>query len=66
MTMEKMTIGERMLKYRADHNLTQKGLAILLKEKDHVVYRAEAGLGMRKTRIISLTEKMDELERGDF
>lgn len=58
-----MTIGERMLKYRAEHNITQKEMANLLEVKDHIVYRAEAGLGMRKVREIFLTEKMDELEK---
>lgn len=58
-----MTIGERMLKYRAEHNLTQKEMAKLLDVKDHIVYRAEAGLGMRKIREISLMQKMDEIEK---
>lgn len=57
-----MTIGERILKYRAEHSLTQKEMANLLEVKDHTVYRAEAGLGMRKVRELSLTEKMDKLE----
>ena len=57
-----MTIGERMLKYRAEHDLTQKEMAKLLEVKDHIVYRAEAGLGMRKTREIYLNQKLNELE----
>lgn len=56
-----MTIGERILKYRAEHSLTQKEMAKLLEVKDHIVYRAEAGFGMRKVREIMLNKKMDEL-----
>lgn len=57
-----MTIGEKILKYRAEHDLTQKEMAKLLEVKDHIVYRAEAGLGMRKTREIYLNQKLNELE----
>ena len=57
-----MQIGERILQYRATHNLTQHEMAKLLKVKDHIVYRAEAGLGMRKTREIYLNQKLNELE----
>ena len=56
-----MTIGERILKYRAEHDLTQKEMAKLLDVKDHIVYRAEAGLGMRKTRALYLEKKLNEL-----
>ena len=58
-----MTIGERILKYRAENNLTQKEMAKLLDVKDHIIYRAEAGLGMRKVREVSLIQKMDEIEK---
>lgn len=59
-----MTIGERILGYRAEHSLTQKEMATLLGVKDHVIYRAEAGLGMRKVREIHLKEKLNKLEMG--
>ncbi len=61
---DKMTIGEKILKYRAEHNLTQKEMAKLLDVKDHIIYRAEAGLGMHKARAFMLNQKLDELERG--
>lgn len=58
-----MTLGERMLKYRAHHGITQAKLAELLGEKPHVVYHCESALHKtHKAREIRLQEKMDELE----
>lgn len=61
-----MTIGERMLQYRGENELTQKQLAEMLGIGAHIVYRAEAGLGMHKARMVSLNKKMDELEKENL
>ena len=58
-----MTIGERILNYRAMHNLSQRQMSDLLGVKEHVLYRAEAEKPMHKAREIFLNAKLDELER---
>lgn len=58
-----MTIGERMLQYRASHGLTQTDFGNLIGESLSVVFRAESGKHkMHKVNEIRLTNKMNKLE----
>lgn len=61
-----MTLGERMLRYRAVHKLTQKQLADLICEQAHVVFRCENNKNvMHKANELRVGLKMDELERKE-
>ena len=59
-----MTLGERMLQYRAGHKISQKKLADLLGEKHiNTIHRIECGKHKpHKINEIRLTEKMSKLE----
>lgn len=59
-----MTLGERMLQYRARHKISQKKLAELLGEKHiNTIHRIECGKHKpHKANEIRLTERMYELE----
>lgn len=59
-----MTLGERMLHYRARHRMSQRKLADLLGEKHvNTIHRIESGQHKpHKINEIRLTEKMDKLE----
>ena len=58
-----MNVGERMLHYRAKHDLSQKKLAELLGVGVQIVYRAESEkYKMHRVNEIKLMNKMDELE----
>lgn len=61
-----MPLGERMLNYRANHDLTQKQLAELLGTYRDMVYRIENGkYNTRKTTEIRLSQKLTKLEEAD-
>ena len=58
-----MTLGERMLQYRARHRISQSKLAELMDEDLMTIYRIENGIHKpHKINEIRLTEKMDKLE----
>ena len=61
-----MTLGERMLNYRAKHFLSQTELAKLLGTYCDMVFRIENGkYNTRKTTEIRLSQKLTELEEAD-
>ena len=61
-----MTIGERMLEYRAKHDLTQKQLAELLGENSNTVFKFENGKTKpHKVNELRLHIKMKELEEKE-
>lgn len=62
-----MTLGERMLQYRARHKISQRKLAELLGEKHiNTIHRIECGKHKpHKINEIRLTEKMDKLEEEE-
>lgn len=59
-----MTLGERMLQYRARQKISQRQLAELLGEKHiNTIHRIECGKHKpHKANEIRLTERMDKLE----
>lgn len=58
-----MTLGERMLNYRAKNKLTQIQLADLLEISPMAVWRCESGkFKMHKTNEIIISEKLKILE----
>ena len=61
-----MLLGERMLIYRANHDLTQTELANLLGTYSDMIYRIENGkYNTRKTTEIRLSQKLTKLEEAD-
>ena len=62
-----MTLGERMLQYRARHKISQRKLAELLGEKHiNTIHRNECNKHKpHKINEIRLTEKMDKLEEEE-
>jgi transcriptional regulator with XRE-family HTH domain len=61
-----MTLGERMLQYRAKKGLTQVELAELLETNSMMVWRCETGrFKLHRVNEIRLTNKMEELERNE-
>ena len=61
-----MTLGERMLQYRAKKGLTQKELAELLETNSMMVWRCEKGcFKLHKVNEIRLMNKMKELEENE-
>ena len=61
-----MLLGERMLNYRAKHDLTQTQLAELLGTYCDMVCRIENGkYNTRKTTEIRLSQKLTKLEEAD-
>ena len=61
-----MTIGERMLEYRAKHDLTQKQLAELLGENSNTVFKFEnEKTRPHKVNKMRLHLKMKELEEKE-
>lgn len=61
-----MTIGDRMLQYRARHNLSQTELGALIGEGISTIFRAESGkYRTHKANEIRLTEKMNKLESDE-
>lgn len=64
--MEKSDLGNRILMYRAKHNLTQRQMAILLGEHHNAICWLETGKHQpHKTKEIRITLKMNELEGKD-
>ena len=58
-----MTLGERMLNYRAMHKLTQAELADILEINPMAVYRCESGkFKMHKVNELRISQKMSKLE----
>lgn len=58
-----MTIGEKILMYRAKHNLTQQQMADLLGVHCNMIHRYEkGGVNPHKVKVIQLEQKMKELE----
>lgn len=58
-----MEIGERLLQYRAKHNLTQKQLADLIGVNNTIIHRYEKGMVKpHKIKEIQISEKLNELE----
>ena len=62
-----MTLGERMLQYRAKHKISQRQLTELLGEKHiNTIHRIECNKHKpHKINEIRLTEKMDKLEEEE-
>lgn len=61
-----ITLSQRMIRYRAMHNLTQAQLGKLMGESVGIVYRFEnESLGHHKKNISRIEAKMEKLERGD-
>ena len=58
-----MTLGERMLHYRARNRISQSKLAELMDEDLMTIYRIENGIHKpHKINEIRLTQKMDKIE----
>lgn len=60
-----MTIGERMLVYRAKHGLTQRQFAELLGEHANTIYKVENGVQLHRVNEIRIELKLTELEEKD-
>ena len=61
-----MTLGERMLEYRAKHKISQLKLAVILDESVGTIYRCESeNFKLHKVNEIRLKNKMNELEEKD-
>lgn len=61
-----MTLGERMLNYRAMHKLTQAELADILEINPMAVYRCESGkFKMHKANELRISKKLEKLEKGE-
>ena len=61
-----MTIGERMFKYRAEHNISQAKLALLLNEPFATIVRCEGGKHKpHKANALRLEIKMNGLEKSE-
>lgn len=60
----KMTIGERLLMFRAKYNLTQKQMSKLIDENINMLYRYENGNNKpHKKNELRILMKLDELEK---
>lgn len=58
-----MTLGERMLNYRARHNLTQIEMAELMGENSNTIYKCESGkVKLHKVNEVRVNIKLKELE----
>lgn len=63
---DNMTLGERMLEYRAKHGLTQKQLADLIKENSNTIFKCENNKHkLHKVNELRLHLKMKELEEKE-
>lgn len=61
-----MTLGKRMLEYRAKHGLTQKQLANLLEESPNTIFKCENDKHkLHKVNELRLHLKMKELEEKE-
>lgn len=61
-----MELSERLVRYRAKHNLTQKQLGDLMGESVGVIHRFEnPGAGHHKRNTLRLEAKLNFLERND-
>ena len=61
-----MTLGERMLQYRAKHNLSQRRLADLLGTNTTAIFRWESNKNKpHKANELRLLNKMKELEEKE-
>lgn len=59
-----MTIGERLLMFRAKYNLTQKQMSKLIDENVNMLYRYENGNNKpHKKNELRILMKLDELEK---
>lgn len=62
-----MTLSQRMIRYRAMHDLTQAQLGLLIGESVNVIYRFEnSDLKHHKRNISRIEAKMEMLERRDL
>lgn len=62
---DNMTLGERMLEYRAKHKLTQKQLANLLDENPNTIFKCENDKHkLHKVNEVRLHLKMRNLEEN--
>ena len=57
-----MTIGERMLLYRAEHKLSQRQLGEIIGESLNTIHRCERGDKMHLANSMRLEKKMNVLE----
>lgn len=57
-----MTLGERMVNYRAEHGISQTEMAELLGTNLNMIFRCERGDKLHKVNAIRFTKKLDELE----
>jgi transcriptional regulator with XRE-family HTH domain len=62
---EEMTLGERMLRYRVRHKLSQRQLGERIDETLNTVYRCERGDNMHTVNRVRLDEKMKKLEEEE-
>ena len=61
-----MTLGERMLQYRATKRISRFELANRLGEHINTIYRVENGIHKpHKVNELRLTQKMDKLEEKE-
>lgn len=60
-----MTLGERMLLYRAEHKLSQKQLGDIIGESLNTVFRCEKGDNMHLANRMRLDKKMSYLEEKE-
>ena len=60
----KMTIGERLLMFRAKYNLTQKQMSKLIDENINMLYRYENGNNKpHKKNELRILMKLEKLEK---
>lgn len=61
-----MDLGERILIYRARHNLSQTSMAMILDENTAMISRIESGkFRIHKINEVRISMKMKELEEMD-
>jgi DNA-binding XRE family transcriptional regulator len=62
---EEMTLGERMLSYRAEHKLSQRQLGEIIGESINTIHRCERGDNMHLANSMRLEKKMSFLEEKE-
>ena len=60
-----MTLGERMVSYRAEHKLSQRQLGEIIDESLNTIFRCERGDNMHFANKIRIEKKMNYLEEKE-
>lgn len=60
-----MTLGERMVMYRAKHKLTQTEMGKLINESLNMIFKCEKGVKLHTVNRIRLEMKLKELEEHE-